>query len=155
MGGGNDNNFNIDLDRDGTNDMMVDKQEIIDTKYDEDLQQYITTYVYSIEFKGLGNDKVEFAAVDDCINFYYGENEISSDLSWESEVTVANNYAISCNNTMTDGQNFIGFRLKKDDEYHYGWMEIDYNLYTGMTLTFDGWAYHTKAGKSIWTGQTE
>ena len=152
---GNDNNYYIDLDRDNNNDMQILKEELIDTYFDEDLWQYITTYTNSIEFIGTASN-LRFAATDDCINLYSGGQKVNEDLNWETRATLSNNYAIPCNGTTpVDGENFVAFRLEIDNEFHYGLMEIDYDVNNAMTLTYDGWAFHNKADKSINTGQTE
>lgn len=149
--GNTNNQFNIDIDRDGNDDFRIRKQTIANTYYDP-VFGYITDYTNSIEFQNL-ND-IEFTATDDCINFFYGQEEINENLAFEENATLANNFDVSCNQFMGD-RRFIGFRIRKSKGYHYGWIELNYNLANNNTLNFNGWAFHNRSGSPILTGQVE
>ena len=152
--------FNVDIDVDNADDITFETQRIVDEYYDDTLFYYVTTVNSSITLKGEQN-KMQFAATDDCIDLYYNSSTISADLNFEDEATLANDYAISCNPT-SGGKRYLGFRINKNNKWHYGWMQISYNLNSqnnnynnNVTIRIADWGYHLKDGKNILTGQQE
>lgn len=156
------NSYGVDLDMDGEYDFTILEDEFVDT-YQDSNGNYVVVTTSSIEFEGNGN--IEFATTDDCVDLFYNSEVIDNTLSFEETANLANNYAISCNPT-SKGKSFFGFRIKQNDDWHYGWMQINYDLDNGnnnnyyyydnnITVNIQGWGFNNKKEKSILTGQTE
>lgn len=145
-------NVNIDLDRNGSNDMIMS----FSTDQITSQGNTITVRTLSIVDNNQVGQEVEVGATNDCIDFLDFDVRINDEsYDWESVATIATDNIISnCNTNQNLSYPYFALRMKTGDSYRYGWMRITYNL-ANSNFEINEWAVHRVEGKQIKTGQTE
>ena len=149
----NNDFFLIDLNGDGTDDISIDNWSDFagGVAYAEIIMEHANIEIIGLPIPNRTDDGSSSPH-----GFYVS---INSSLSYINNSNVTNsNAAIAFKGDGGEDytpwigllNKYVGFKFKKNDQYHYGWIELSFN--SNFMLTVHGYAYEDEANTAILTG---